>query len=146
VEKLFKDITDGVVSNLNSSFIGSDSEICDQEAINMSVDSMTGRNPSYCFVDFTSKDLAERMMGEFNGRDFMRRPLKVKPGVKPSSGGARFHIQSRNGSEISPTYNRWDRLDRPESVNSASEERRRLFVGGLPAFPEYGHSEIVVPR
>jgi len=48
----------------------------------MSVDPMTGRNPSYCFVDFTSKELAERVMEEYDGRTFLRRPLKVKPGVK----------------------------------------------------------------
>ena len=44
---------------------------------------MTGRNPSYCFVDFESKDLAERVMEEYNGLDFMRRPLKVKSGKFP---------------------------------------------------------------
>lgn len=49
----------------------------------MSVDPMTGRNPSYCFVDLASKDLAEHVMEEYNGRDFMRRPLKVKPGEFP---------------------------------------------------------------
>jgi RNA recognition motif-containing protein len=64
VESLFKDISDGI------------------EAINMSVDAMTGRNPSYCFVDSKSKELAERVMEEYNGVDFLRRPLKVKPGVK----------------------------------------------------------------
>jgi RNA recognition motif-containing protein len=71
VESLFKDISDGI------------------QAINMSVDPMTGRNPSYCFVDFKSKDLAERVMEEYNGVDFLRRPLKVKPGVK-SGRGPRF--------------------------------------------------------
>jgi RNA recognition motif-containing protein len=71
VESLFKNISDGI------------------QAINMSVDPMTGRNPSYCFVDFKSKDLAERVMEEYNGVDFLRRPLKVKPGVK-SGRGPRF--------------------------------------------------------
>ncbi len=52
------------------------------EGINMSVDAMTGWNPSYCFVDFTSRELADRVMEEYNGRDFLRRTLKVKSGVK----------------------------------------------------------------
>jgi RNA recognition motif-containing protein len=64
VEKLFEDVLNGV------------------QAINIAVDPMTGRNPSYCFVDFTTKEMAERVMDEYDGRDFMRRPLKVKPGVR----------------------------------------------------------------
>lgn len=64
VEKLFEDVLANV------------------QAINISVDPMTGRNPSYCFVDFKTKETAEKVMEEFDGRDFMRRPLKVKPGVR----------------------------------------------------------------
>jgi RNA recognition motif-containing protein len=64
VEKLFEDVLNGV------------------QAINIAVDPMTGRNPSYCFVDFTTREMAERVMDEYDGRDFMRRPLKVKPGVR----------------------------------------------------------------
>lgn len=41
----------------------------------MSVDPMTGRNPSYCFVDLISKDLAEGVMEMYNGRMFRQRPL-----------------------------------------------------------------------
>ena len=50
---------------------------------------MTGRNPSYCFVDFKSKEVAERVMEEYDGRDFLRRQLKVKPGVKSRTGPGR---------------------------------------------------------
>lgn len=52
------------------------------EAINMSIDPMTGRNPSYCFVDLVTKDLAEGIMEMYNGRMFRERALRVKPGVK----------------------------------------------------------------
>ena len=52
------------------------------EAINMSIDPMTGRNPSYCFVDLVTKDLAEGIMEMYNGRLFRERALRVKPGVK----------------------------------------------------------------
>lgn len=52
------------------------------EAINMSIDPITGRNPSYCFVDLVTKDLAEGVMEMYNGRLFRQRNLKVKPGVK----------------------------------------------------------------
>jgi RNA recognition motif-containing protein len=64
VEKLFEDVLAGV------------------QAINIAVDPMTGRNPSYCFVDFKTKEMAERVMEEYDGRDFQHRPLKVKPGVR----------------------------------------------------------------
>jgi RNA recognition motif-containing protein len=64
VEKLFEDVLAGV------------------QAINIAVDPMTGRNPSYCFVDFKTKEMAEQVMEEYDGRDFQRRPLKVKPGIR----------------------------------------------------------------
>jgi hypothetical protein len=41
----------------------------------------------------------------------------------------------------SPTYNRWNRLEAPESVNTASEEGRRLYVGGLPRFESQEESD-----
>jgi hypothetical protein len=41
----------------------------------------------------------------------------------------------------SPTYNRWNKLDAPESVNTASEEGRRLYVGGLPRFESQEDSD-----
>ena len=63
---------------------------------------MTGRNPSYCFVDFVSKDVAERVMVEYNGREFMRRPLKVKPGVKSGTGRGRFDMQQSSESKLVP--------------------------------------------
>ncbi|TVY94442.1 29 kDa ribonucleoprotein B-like protein [Lachnellula willkommii] len=118
------------------------------QGISMSVDLMTGRNPSYCFVDFTSKESAAEAMENYNGRTFMRRALKVKPGVKPrgnrndrhDSGPPRHDSSSPQESTDSPyAYQRWRRLDAQvdtESHNtSATEEGRRLYVGGLPRFP-----------
>ena len=56
-------------------------------------------------------------------RDFMHRPLIVKPGVKSGSGGRRFHIQSRDGSEISPISNGWNVKD-PTIVDEWPVSRR----------------------
>ncbi len=39
------------------------------QSINMSVDPMTGRNLSYCFVDFATKGLAEEVMATHNGEN-----------------------------------------------------------------------------
>ncbi|TVY44041.1 Multiple RNA-binding domain-containing protein [Lachnellula subtilissima] len=115
--------------------------------ISMSVDLMTGRNPSYCFVDFTSKESAAEAMKNYNRKTFMRRPLKVKPGVKPRGGadqhdsGPPQHDTSSllENTESPYPYQRWRRLDAQvdtESHNtSATEEGRRLYVGGLPRFP-----------
>jgi RNA recognition motif-containing protein len=117
VESLFKDVS-GI------------------QGINMSVDPMTGRNPSYCFVDFESKELAARIMGEFNGRDFLSRPLKVKPGVKSGSGTGRFDMrrERQSGDDNPFAFDRWKRLEKPEVMDVAGKERRRVYVGGLPRF------------
>ncbi|RDL38653.1 uncharacterized protein BP5553_02993 [Venustampulla echinocandica] len=127
--------------------------------ISMSVDPMTGRNPSYCFVDFTTKEAAEKTIEQFNGVPFMKRPLKVRPSVKPGTGTGRYHLQggsesqSRATSTDSPAqeptqnetgspyvFDRWRRLNAQidlENLNSAAmEECRRLDVGGLPRFPD----------
>jgi RNA recognition motif-containing protein len=116
--------------------------------ITMSIDPMTGRNPSYCFVDFTSKEAAEEAMGNYDGQTFMRRPLKVKPGAKPrgsrndrddSRRDSNFNSSPQESSESPYAFNRWRRLNSQidtESLNeSATQEGRRLYVGGLPRFP-----------
>ncbi|KAH8805825.1 hypothetical protein F5884DRAFT_460712 [Xylogone sp. PMI_703] len=129
IEALFADVASGI------------------EAINMSVDPMTGRNPSYCFIDFASKELADRVMTKYDGRDFMRRPLKVRPGVKSGTGTGRYDMPPRQhgsnnagdqspSAKRSPAFDRWRRLEPPEHFNTAPQEGRRLYVGGLPRFPD----------
>ncbi|CZT02815.1 hypothetical protein WAI453_012106 [Rhynchosporium graminicola] len=104
------------------------------EGVNMSVDGMTGRNPSYCFIDFTTRDMAERVIQEYNGRTFMRRPLKVKPGVKARSGAGRSNPWDRAVDIESQSFRRWNTLEEPQDQNVASREGRRLYLGGLPRF------------
>lgn len=117
VEKMLNDVADGI------------------QAINISVDPMTGRNPSYCFVDFKSKELAEQVMEEYNGRDFLRRPLKVRPGVRSGTGTGRYDMRPETKSTSNAFANdRWNRLGKPEDHQVAAEEGRRLYVGGLPRF------------
>ncbi|EPQ66643.1 Bgt-4618 [Blumeria graminis f. sp. tritici] len=120
VERLFEKIASGI------------------EAINMSVDPMTGRNPSYCFVDFVSKELAMQVMAEYNGRDFMRRELKVKPGVKSGTGTGKFHLRPTHILRDHPAATeRWTRLENPEDQQDATKEGRRLYIGNLPRFQNY---------
>lgn len=54
--------------------------------ISMSIDPMTGRNPSYCFVDFDSPEDASRAMAELNGKDVLGRTVRINPGMKRSEG------------------------------------------------------------
>lgn len=53
--------------------------------IDISIDPFSGRNPSYCFVDLSTKELAERAMAELDGADLLGRPVKIKPGVVKSA-------------------------------------------------------------
>jgi RNA recognition motif-containing protein len=109
--------------------------------ITMSVDPMTGRNPSYCFVNSITKTAALESMEKYNGRIFMKRPLKVKPGVKPRASSHRNMDVRRHDSNLEPAteassespyaFNRWRRLDTQvdiESMNQSGIEvgRRRL--------------------
>lgn len=128
VEKLF--------STLSSQITG----------INMSVDPLTGRNPSYCFVDFKSADLAQRVIEQFSGQVFMGRPLKVRPGVRSQLAESRQDADGSHGShDANPLFQ--DRWKNPASqsalaaINHAGEEGRRVYVGGLPRFRDQYETE-----
>lgn len=49
--------------------------------ISMSIDPLTGKNPSYCFVDFDTADDASRAMSQLNGQDVLGRAVRINPGV-----------------------------------------------------------------
>jgi RNA recognition motif-containing protein len=122
VEKLFSEVASGI------------------EGISMSVDPLTGRNPSYCFIDFTSSDLAQSVMEKYSGRDIMGRALKVKPGVRSTTSASRQAMIEKSPlsrREVNPLYqDRWRTVEDLEKVNKAGEEGRRLYVGGLPRFKD----------
>jgi len=120
VEKLFAEVNAGI------------------EAISMSVDPLTGRNPSYCFIDFSSNEVAQNVMDEFTGKVFMGRPLKVKPGVRATSNASRQDMMEKSPfSTRNPLYqDRWRNVEDLEKINKAGEEGRRLYVGGLPMFKD----------
>ncbi|RDW83706.1 uncharacterized protein DSM5745_04032 [Aspergillus mulundensis] len=65
--------------------------------IDISVDPFSGRNPSYCFVDLNTKELAERAMAELDGSDLLGRPVKIKPGVVKSASERQQQQQQRTG-------------------------------------------------
>jgi RNA recognition motif-containing protein len=47
--------------------------------LDMSIDPMSGRNPSYCFVDLSTPQECERAMQELNGTMIVDRPVKIGP-------------------------------------------------------------------
>ncbi|PQE33751.1 hypothetical protein CJF32_00009981 [Rutstroemia sp. NJR-2017a WRK4] len=105
----------------------------ESRTVNMSIDPITRRNPGYCFVTFTSKELADQALEEFDGKEFRNRALRVKPGVR-SDRTTRPQAADSQASPSSPyAYDRWKgSADTDRQVSSTSQEGRRLYVGGLP--------------
>lgn len=130
---------------------GPPTECCfHSERIDIAIDPFTGRNPSYCFVDLETKELAERAMTELDGHDMLGRPVKIKPGVVKSQSersqqSPRAEGSPRANKTTSPFgVDRWRRDDSaPAPVPAApvfqrtnSDSSRRLYVGGLPRISE----------
>lgn len=121
--------------------------------ISMSIDPETGRNPSYCFVDFENPEDASRAMGELNGRDVLGRTVRISPGVarrqqnSEGSEGARQYSSPRGYGDRQqdggkPAFERagWSRDGQPrpsfQDRNSNQESQgpvKRLYFGNLPA-------------
>ncbi|PKX90645.1 RNA-binding protein [Aspergillus novofumigatus IBT 16806] len=111
------------------------------ERIDIAIDPFTGRNPSYCFVDLETKELADKAMTELDGRDMLGRPVKIKPGVaKTASERSQQQQQQQQRTESSPrsdkgspfALDRWRRNDAAAFAKVNSDSSRRLYVGGLP--------------
>ncbi|KAF2474386.1 RNA-binding domain-containing protein [Lindgomyces ingoldianus] len=108
------------------------------ENIDISMDPFTHRNPSYCFVDFDTEEAATSAMETLNGRQFLGRPLKLKPCIQKRSDPSKLESEGL-------MFSRW--LDDSPSGNQAKsgandtfstsdlqtvKENRTLWVGGLP--------------
>lgn len=111
------------------------------EKIHISVDPVSGRNPGYCFVDFSDKATADRAL-ETLDVSIGGRPLKVRPcePKKPraSTGGARWGREGDSPSRPSNNsgsgsnrdggsgFNRWGdwNSNRDQRDGSGSGERR----------------------
>lgn len=107
----------------------------------MSIDPYSGRNPSYCFAELTTKAQADRAMLELNGRELLGRPVKLGPGIarsknrRPCDGINQHSPNTSNSSR--PVFDRWTRIDAPDHWKGYTEQGRRLFVGGLPRMPDH---------
>lgn len=107
----------------------------------MSIDPFTGRNPSYCFVELQTKEQAERAIHELDGKELVGRSAKVRPGVAPRKGigtGTNNDIfNPRLGQHSRPAFDRWTRTDAADHWKGYSEQKRRLYVGGLPQMHDH---------
>ncbi|KAL4805146.1 hypothetical protein BDV18DRAFT_161544 [Aspergillus unguis] len=99
--------------------------------LDISIDPISGRNPSYCFVELATKDQADLAMKELTGRLFMGRPLKVKPCTP----------KRRDDQRDPPSFvfNRWERNDASRHFKGNSANGRRLKVSGLPKPPSQAY-------
>lgn len=109
----------------------------------MSIDPFTGRNPSYCFVDFADPNVASQAMQRLRGALLRDRPLRInlrtekrsRPRVKlpPTTSGdwrtCKAAIPNQDHSQY--VFDRWKRHDARDHWFEPTDEGRRLYVGGL---------------
>lgn len=98
----------------------------------MSIDPYSGRNPSYGFVELTSKSQADSAMQDLNGKTLLGRPVKLGPGVA-SRKSRKATSQNADKTYLEkPVYDRWTRTDDSTQFKGYSDQGRRVWVGGLP--------------
>lgn len=90
--------------------------------ISMSIDPLTGKNPSYCFVDFDSAEDAARAMAELNGQDVLGRAVRINPGVAKRLEGQTFSSEIRSQGYQS---NRGWGTDNPRGILHMYSEARQ---------------------
>jgi len=112
--------------------------------ISMSIDPFTGRNPSYCFVELESKDAADDAMQKLDGTVILSRMMKVRPCVPKSQVPAKRGRWAPSHLAPDSNLNRWTRTDAPEHWRGVSQEKRRLYVGGLPKPVSQAQSELLI--
>ncbi|KAL2847452.1 hypothetical protein BJY01DRAFT_165753 [Aspergillus pseudoustus] len=115
--------------------------------IDISIDPFSGRNPSYCFVDLKTKELADRAMTELDGSDLLGRQVKIKPGVVKSAseraqqrtgastgtgmGSDNLSSGSPRGNRTSPfNADRWRRDDASASASASAPSTPSKFGTG----------------
>ncbi|GIZ43216.1 hypothetical protein CKM354_000645000 [Cercospora kikuchii] len=119
--------------------------------VDISIDSFSGRNPSYCFVEFRSQEDAERAMSSLQGIDLLGRPIRINPKTERRSnpngertpnrafeqrGWRPREGQTSNVNGSSYSTDRWNRNDNNPQLQSQGEDPKRVYVGGLPQLPD----------
>ncbi|KAI0436212.1 hypothetical protein F4803DRAFT_246693 [Xylaria telfairii] len=102
--------------------------------IHISIDSFTGRNPSYCFVEFPDADSAKTAMEILEGKELLGREVKCRP-CQPKGSGS-----GGKPSEAPSRWGQWsgekqgDDQSRPKQFDRYRQDQtgKRLYVGALP--------------
>ncbi|KAI1262292.1 hypothetical protein F5Y18DRAFT_397891 [Xylariaceae sp. FL1019] len=103
--------------------------------IHISIDPFTGRNPSYCFVEFPDADLATKAMEILEGKNLLGREVKCRP-CQPKGSGS-----GGKQSDAPSRWGQWEKTDgdgqgrqHPPSFDRYRQDftGKRLYVGGLP--------------
>ncbi|KAK4451398.1 hypothetical protein QBC34DRAFT_447624 [Podospora aff. communis PSN243] len=118
------------------------------EKIHLTIDSESGRNSGYCFIEFPTREAAEQALITLEGIAIYDRLLRVGP-CHPRTPSSRKYDNGRPVSE-GPTAQRWgdwragarpvSKSDEPDARSQQREqqqhepenpESKRLYVGGL---------------
>jgi hypothetical protein len=75
------------------------------EKLHISVDPVSGRNPGYCFVEFKTREEAERALDSLPNTPLFHRPIKVGPCHPKTPAQSRW--RGSRGDEYKPTFQRW---------------------------------------
>ncbi|KAI1123479.1 hypothetical protein F5Y10DRAFT_270049 [Nemania abortiva] len=102
--------------------------------IHISIDPFTGRNPSYCFVEFPDADSAKKAMEILEGKELLGREVKCRP-CQPKGSGS-----GGKPSEAPTRWGHWsgekegEDQSKPKSFDRYRQDftGKRLYVGGLP--------------
>jgi len=93
------------------------------QRLDMSIDPMTGKNPSYCFVELPSREEANWAVRSLNGALCLGRPIKVNACVP------------KRQKLPSSVVDRWASDTKLQHGQLHVDQSNRVFVGGL-AKPE----------
>ncbi|KAM3424341.1 ribonucleoprotein [Cercospora zeina] len=127
--------------------------------IDISIDPFTGRNPSYCFIDFDDHDTAQLVLNSMQGHHVRGRPIKInlkternpaQQQVNPSVANKISNPNGRTKTAPQPpaepenphVFDRWDRYDAQTHWTAPAQEGRRLYVGGMPRIPQHHTLEL----
>lgn len=125
------------------------------DKIHISVDPISGRNPGYCFVEFLTKEEADRALTDLQGISVFDRPVKLGPCHPKSNtrtGGAdspRREARSGNAgtwgssspSTNRPTFQRWGDWSGDRTPAGAAGQNEQGPYGALQHLDETRNGE-----
>ncbi|KAK4041438.1 hypothetical protein C8A01DRAFT_14811 [Parachaetomium inaequale] len=129
------------------------------EKLHISIDPVSGRNPGYCFAEFTTREEADRALEALPGASIFNRALKVGPCHPKTQSQSRWGGGNRDGNRdirgedsggYNPTFQRWGdwKGDNSRAARDAEQgpyaaarhldgrsqratDKAQLYIGGL---------------